>query len=204
MKFASATAAGDISRAKPATAPRRSSTERFCPQFEFGFASNDRQLETHNGAEKRRIGLRGHGFGRPTGLPLAFVAIGQFLDDTGDEVDILTNSSRTIRMNDGVVPGRYRWRIGIPGGRDVGMWPLEDRHGFGMPVHLPPMPVSSRDMANDVKTGSDLTNQHGHMGRHQTLRVGRHHEGDEVELPHEGHDNLAVFDSKRRRNVQGL
>ena len=58
------------------------------------------------------------------------------------------------------------------------------------------MRVPASYMPDDMELRANLANQDWHMGRDQSGRIGIRHDGGELELPHERHDDLAVLNQE--------
>jgi hypothetical protein len=58
-------------------------------------------------------------------------------------------------------------------------------------------------MPDDMELRAHLANQDRHMGRYESAGIGMRHDGGEVELPHEGHDDLSVLNQKGCGDIHG-
>src|SRR6266850_952911 len=106
-------------------------------------------------------------------------------------------------MHDRVVPRRNRRRRRVPGWRHVGMRPLKDDHRLCLTLHQLPVRVSTSHMPDDMELRSNLTNQNRHVGCYEPAGIGMRHDGGEVELLHEGHDDLSVLNQEGCWDVHG-
>src|SRR5262245_30955985 len=57
-------------------------------------------------------------------------------------------------------------------------------------------------MPDDMELRAHLANQNRHMGRDESGGIGMRHDGGEVELLHEGHDDLSVLNQKGCGDIQ--
>jgi len=58
-------------------------------------------------------------------------------------------------------------------------------------------------MPDDMELLANLANQNRHMGRYEPGGIGMRHDGGEVELLHEGHDDLSVLNQKGCGDIHG-